>query len=166
MKKSVFVLIAAIALSSMSFVLSPMWVTHHDVLKFDIDFPSTPTRTVMTVAAPITNRVQLEQIVAGFPHFILVYEDKAGAYVNVNKVCNDKVDAHAAFIGGAVVRRDAPIAWKLGTQVTAKIETAGGIKCDIRVYVQGNKSAMMIIEQNGVYAAPKDVNKFWESLKM
>ncbi|PKP01356.1 MAG: hypothetical protein CVU11_15465 [Bacteroidetes bacterium HGW-Bacteroidetes-6] len=166
MKKSVFVLIAAIAFAAMSFVSAPMWVTHHDALGFKINFPATPTRTVLSSTDPLVlNKIKLEQITTGFPRFTLIYEEKSAAYVNVNKVLNDLVDAHCAKVSGTIVFRSTPRAWKLGTQVTAKIENSAGLKCNIRTFINGSECVIMIVEQNGTYAPFSDVSeKFWETL--
>lgn len=173
MKKSVFVLIAAIAIafSTMSFTPahSPsglLWVTHTDSIGFKIDFPATPTRTKLSSTDPmVINKIKLEQVTSGSPRFILLFEDKTSPYVNVNRVLNDMVDAHSSKLGGTVIFRDIPRAWKGGTQVTAKIENTAGVKCNIRSYVKGNQSFVMIVENNTTYAPIADVTNFWNSLK-
>lgn len=170
MKNSVKTIIVSLflAVMFMSFTTNsnaPLWVTHVDPLGFQIDFPSTPARNVMPLKPGIAQHIKLEQHVAGFPKFILIYKERVNGFVNINKVLNTMVDNHAIAIGGTVVKRIPPNAWKGGTQVSAEITNPAGVHCNIRSFIKGNKSYLMIVELNGKFAPMPDVNKFWNSIK-
>jgi hypothetical protein len=156
-----------IAVMLMSFTTksnAPLWVTHGDPFNFSIEFPNTPTRTLLPPGhSTVAHHVKLEQQTAGFPRFELIFKQKNVPFVKTGNVANTMITNYSNSIGGTVSKKTLPAGWKGGVQVTAEI-IAGVKHIHIRAFVLNYCSYLMIVEDQNKFPPITDVSKFWNSL--
>jgi len=155
-----------VALMLMSFTTNsnaPLWVKHVDPTGFSIDFPNAPTRNTPPLGG-LVNYVVLKQQTAGAPKFILVFKEKSGAFLNITRVLNDMLNDYATSKSGTIVKTLPVRKWKNGDELTAEVKNSSGLFTHIRIFIKGNCSYLMAVENNGSFAPLTDALKFWDSL--